>query len=132
VTFRTALSSRASNFVLSFSRWLKRHGMMQSLPSPVTASLHAISVLPRFGDPNGGLAVELRGDKGGEPLVHSVFLVARDGNTPAIAAAPAIALIRKWTRQGVSTAGVTPCVGLLDWTEVRNELMEYDIVLVRT
>jgi hypothetical protein len=106
--------------------------MMQSLPSSVTASLHAISALPRFGDPNGGLAVELRGDKGGEPLVHSVFLVARDGNTPAIAAAPAIALIRKWTRQGVSTTGVTPCVGLLDWTEVRNELMEYDIVLVRT
>jgi hypothetical protein len=35
-------------------------------------------------------------------------------------------------RQGVSAAGVTPCVGLLDWPEVRSELMDYDIVLVRT
>jgi saccharopine dehydrogenase-like NADP-dependent oxidoreductase len=132
VTFRTALSSRASNFVLSFSRWLKRRGMMQSLPSPVRASLLAISALPRFGDPNGGLGVEVRGDKDGEPLTRSVFLVARDGNTSAIAAAPAVALVRKWVRQGVSSAGVTPCVGLLDWPEVRNELMDYDIVLVRT
>jgi hypothetical protein len=98
----------------------------------VRASLHAISALPRFGDPNGGLGVVLRGDKGGEPLDRSIFLVARDGNTSAIAAAPAIALVRKWARQGVSAAGVTPCVGLLDWPEVRNELMGYDIVLVRT
>jgi saccharopine dehydrogenase-like NADP-dependent oxidoreductase len=132
VTFRTALSSRASNFVLSLSRWLKRQGMIHSLPSPVTASLYAISSLPRFGDPNGGVGVEVRGDKGGEQLVRSVFLVARDGNTSAIAAAPAIALVRKWARLGVSTAGVTPCVGLLDWPEVRNELMSYDIVLVHT
>jgi hypothetical protein len=98
----------------------------------MTASLHAISSLPRFGDPNGGLAVEVRGDKGGEPLARSIFLVARDGNTPAIAAAPAIALVRKWVRQGVSTAGVMSCVGLLDWADVRDELMGYDIVLVRT
>jgi saccharopine dehydrogenase-like NADP-dependent oxidoreductase len=132
VTFRTALSSRASSFVLSFSRWLKRHSMIHNLPLPVTASLYAISSLPRFGDPNGGLGVEVRGDKDGEQLARSVFLMARDGNTPAIAAAPAIALVRKWVRQGVSAAGVTPCVGLLDWPEVRSELMDYDIVLVRT
>ena len=131
VTFRTALSSRASNFVLSFSRWLKRRGMMRGLPRPVTASLYAIGGLPGFGDPNGGLAVEVRGDKDGRPMTRSVFLVARDGNTPAIAAAPAIALVRKWVRQGVSAAGVASCVGLLDWPEVRNELMGYDIVLVR-
>lgn len=131
VTFRTALSSHASNFVLSFSRWLKRRGMMHGLPRPVTASLYAIGGLPGFGDPNGGLAVEVRGDKDGRPLTRSVFLVARDGNTPAIAAAPAIALVRKWVRQGVSAAGVASCVGLLDWPEVRNELMGYDIVLVR-
>lgn len=132
VTFRMALSSRASNFVLSFCRWLKRRGMIRGLPAPVTASLQAISRLPGFGDPNGGLAVELRGDRDGEQLARSVFLVARDGNTPAIAAAPAIALVRKWVRRGVPNAGVTSCVGLLDWAEVRDELMGYDIVLVRT
>jgi saccharopine dehydrogenase-like NADP-dependent oxidoreductase len=132
VTFRTALSSRASNLVLSFSRGLRRRGMMRGLPPPVRASLHAISALPRFGDPNGGLGVEVRGDKGGEALTRSVFLVARDGNTPAIAAAPAVALVRKWLRQGVPNAGVMSCVGLLEWPEVRDELMGNDIVLVRT
>ncbi|MEW6330392.1 MAG: saccharopine dehydrogenase NADP-binding domain-containing protein [Pseudomonadota bacterium] len=131
VTFRTALSSRASNLVLSFSRGLRRRGMMHGLPSPVRGSLRAISAMPRFGDLNGGLGVEVRGDRGGEPRTRSVFLIARDGSTPAIAAAPAVALVRKWTRQGVSSAGVTPCVGLLDWPEVRDELMACDIVLVR-
>lgn len=131
VTLRRALSSRAGNVVLSLSRWLKRRGMMHGLPLPVRGSLRAISALPRFGDPNGGLGVEVRGERRGEPLDRSVVLVARDGSTPAIAAAPAIALVRKWTRQGVSAAGVTPCVGLLDWPEVRSELMDCDIVLVR-
>lgn len=132
VTFRTALSSRASNSVLSFSRWLKRRGMVQGLPSPVAKLLYAISVSPGFGDPNGGLGVEVRGDKGEDHLARSVFLVARDGNTSAIAAAPAIALVRKWVRLGVPVAGVTPCVGLLGWPEVRTELLGHDIVLVRT
>lgn len=131
VTFRTALSSRASNFVLSFSRWLKRRGMAHNLPAPVMALLYAIGALPGFGNPNGGLSVEVRGDKGGDNLVRSIFLVARDGSMPAIAAAPAIALVKRWVRQGVSTAGVTPCVGLLDWPDVRNELLGNDIVLVR-
>ena len=132
VTLRAALSSRASNMVLSWCRWLKRRGMMQGLPSPAAALLQAISAVPGFGDPNGGLGVELRGEKAGERLSRSVFLLARDGNTPAIAAAPAVALVKKWVRRGVATAGVVPCVDLLDWAELRDELMGHDIVLVRT
>lgn len=131
VTFRAALSSRASNAVLSLSRRLRRGGAAPEPAAPVTAALRAISALPGFGDPNGGLGVELHGDKGGEPLARTVFLLARDGSTPAIAAAPTVALVRKWVSRGVSAAGVTPCVGLLDWADVRDALREHDIVLVR-
>ena len=132
VTFRTALSSRASNFVLSFCRWLRNRGMIRSLPSPMLTLLNAFSTLPGFGDPNGGLGVEVHGDKGGDRITHSIFLVARAGNASAIAAAPSVALVKKWVREGVSAAGVTTCVGLLEWPDVRDELLDHDIVLVRT
>ncbi|MBI3777499.1 MAG: saccharopine dehydrogenase NADP-binding domain-containing protein [Gammaproteobacteria bacterium] len=132
VTFRTALSSRASNSVLSFCRWLRNRGMIRNLPSPMLTLLYAFSTLPGFGDPNGGLGVEVHGDKGGERVTRSIFLVARAGNASAIAAAPSVALVKKWVREGVSATGVTPCVGLLEWSDVCGELLEQDIVLVRT
>jgi len=60
-----------------------------------------------------------------------MFLIARDDNGPLIPCSPAIALIRQWVRQGVSTTGAMPCVGLLSLNNITNELKEYDIVLVR-
>lgn len=131
VTFRTALSSLTANLLLSSCRWFIRRDVAQNLPSPADALLRAIGAIPGVGSSNGGLAVEVRGIRKGKRLAHSVFLIARDGNGSAIAAAPSIALVKKWVREGVAAAGVTPCVGLLNWADVRNELLDYDIVLVR-
>ena len=132
VTFRTALSSRTGSVVLSLCRWLKRRDMIQNLPQPAALLLRTLSRLRGVGNRHGGLGVEVRGTKDGGRAIHSIFLIARDENSPAIAAAPAVALIKKWAREGVPGPGIKTCVGMLDWPSLRDEMAEYDIVLVRS
>jgi len=132
VTFRTALPSRTGSLVLSLCRWLRRHDMIQSLPRPAAMLLRSLGGLRGVGNRHGGLGVEIRGTKNGSRAKNSIFLVARDENSTAIAAAPAIALVKKWVREGVSTSGIKTCVGLLDWASLRNEMVDYDIILVRS
>ncbi len=80
----------------------------------------------------GGVRVEVRGRSDGQnTLAHVVYLVARDGSTPAIAAAPVVALVKKWVAHGVPESGARPAVGLVDWEDVRRELLGHDIVMVR-
>lgn len=132
VTFRTALPSRSGNIVLSMCRFLRRRGVIQSLPRPAALLLRILGGVRGLGNRHGGLGVEIRGTKNGSRARHSIFLIARDENSPAMAAAPAIALVKKWVREGVSTSGIKTCVGLLDWPSLRNEMVDYDIVLVRS
>jgi hypothetical protein len=58
-------------------------------------------------------------------------LIVRDDNGPAIACSPAVALIRKWVEHGVPESGAMPCVGLLTWDEIKAEMVDYNITLVR-
>jgi saccharopine dehydrogenase-like NADP-dependent oxidoreductase len=84
------------------------------------------------GDAAGGVRVEVRGRaEGNAALGHVVYLVARDGSTPAIAAAPVVALVKKWAEHGVPESGARPAVGLVDWDDIRRELLGHDIVMVR-
>ena len=132
VTFRMALPWRSFSLALAGVGWLGRRGVITEPPgSLLTLVRLGARLLPthRFA---GGLRVELHGEHRGEELMHTVFLVARDRHCAAISAAPVLALVKKWLAHGVATPGVTPCVGLLDWDELKAELLAYDIVLVRS
>lgn len=131
VTFRTALPWRSFNLALAGVGWLGRRGVIAEPPGALLTLVRlGARWLPtrRFA---GGLRVELRGERHGKDLTHTVFLIARDRHCAAISAAPILALARKWLAHGVATPGVTPCVGLLDWNELKAELLAHDIVLVR-
>ena len=132
VTFRMALPWRSFSLALAGVGWLGRRGVITEPPgSLLTLVRLGARLLPthRFA---GGLRVELRGEHRGEELMYTVFLVARDRHCAAISAAPILALAKKWLAHGVATAGVTSCVGLLGWDELKAELLAYDVVLVRS
>lgn len=131
VTFRTGLPWRGLNLALSFLGWLKRRGLLANVPAPLAAVIRASSRLPSLGHAGGGLGVEVHGEKRGRELTHTAYLIARDGGGAAIAAAPMLALVRKWVTHGVPVAGAMPCVGMFGWEELRNELLGHDVVLVR-
>lgn len=132
VTFRSALPWRSFNLALAGVGWLGRRGVITDPPgSLLTLVRLGARILPTR-RVAGGLRVELRGERRGEDLTHTTFLIARDRHNAAISAAPILALVKKWLARDVSTSGVTPCIGLLDWSELRAELVDYDIVLVRS
>ncbi len=131
VTFRMALPWRLFNLALAGVGWLGRREMLHAPPVWLLTLVRlGARWLPtrRFA---GGLRVEVRGERRGVELAHTAFLIARDRHSQAIAAAPILALVKKWVARGTAERGVLPCVGLLDWDEIRAELRDYDIVLIR-
>ena len=72
------------------------------------------------------------GEKNGKALEDAMCLIARDEDGSLIPCSRAIALVRQWVQQGVSTTGAMPCVGLLKLDDITEQLKDYDIVLVRT
>jgi saccharopine dehydrogenase-like NADP-dependent oxidoreductase len=132
VTFRIALPWRSFNLALAGVGWLRRHEVITQTPaSLLTLARAGARLLPTRRLP-GGIRVELRGERRGEELTHTAALLARDRHSAAISTAPILALVKQWLARGVAQPGVMPCVGLLSWDELKAELRDYDIVLVRS
>jgi hypothetical protein len=130
VSFRAGLQLNLFNYGLAFLGWLKRRGWVEDLRSRAGLLIALSSLFKAFGDSTGALRVEVIGRKGRLDVERIVELVARDDNGPAIPCSPSIALVRKWVREGVSTSGAMPCIGLLTLDDIRAELKAFDIVLV--
>lgn len=131
VTFRAGLELNMFNYGLAILGRMRRWGWIKNL-SRWAPGLAAIGHFSHgLGNVAGGMRVLVRGRKDGQEVEHTVFLLARDANGPAIGCSPAVALIRKWVRHGPSDVGALPCVGLLTWDELKAELVDYDITLVR-
>jgi short subunit dehydrogenase-like uncharacterized protein len=75
--------------------------------------------------------VAMRGTRRSAEEEHVVYLIARDGAGPAIAAAPILALVRRWVEQGVNETGALSSVGLLTFDDLKPELVRHDITLVK-
>jgi len=131
VSFRAGMELRLFNHGLYVMAWLRRLGWLKSLTG-LTRSLSISSRLFRgLGTAHGGMRVHVRGRKNGNELQHTIFLISRGTNGLVISCSPALALIRKWVERGVSTSGAVPCVGQLSWDEIKTEMVNHDIVLVR-
>lgn len=131
VTSRAVLPSRSYNLALYILGWLKRRDVIRDIPKLSVPLIRIGSAILDSEAIRGGMRVLVRGQKGDEEIAHTVFLIARDDNMAAVAAAPCIALIKKWISQDVPFTGAAPCVGMLSWDEIKDELLDYDIVLVR-
>jgi saccharopine dehydrogenase-like NADP-dependent oxidoreductase len=79
-----------------------------------------------------GVHVHVLGQQKGTVGKRSACLIARSDSGTAMSCSPAIALIKKWVHEGVSSAGAMPCVGLLTLDAIGSELAGHDIVLVRS
>jgi saccharopine dehydrogenase-like NADP-dependent oxidoreductase len=79
-----------------------------------------------------GIRVMVRGLRNGEEIARAVTLISRDRSAGAIASSPVLALLKRWVREGVADPGARPCVDLLGLDAIKEELMDRDIVLVRS
>lgn len=79
-----------------------------------------------------GIRVAVRGLRNSEQITRAVTLISRDPGAGAIACSPVLALLRKLVREGVADPGARPCIDLLDLDAIKAELMDRDVVLVRS
>ena len=131
VTFRAGLELALFNYGLAILGRMRRWNWIKNLSNWAPGLAATGHLFRSFGGVAGGLQVQVCGRKQGQDIEHTVSLLARDANGPAIECSPAVALIRKWVERGVSDTGAMPCVGLLTWDEIRAELVNHDITLVR-
>lgn len=109
---------------------LKRHNRIADLSRHMRPLLKASRMFRAAGDATGGVRVAVRGEHNGQKVEHHAFLVARHTHGIVIPASPSVALIRKWVRQGVSSTGAMPGVGLLTLDDIRQVLRGYEVSLV--
>lgn len=131
VTFRAGMELSLFNYGLAILGRFRRWGWIKNLTGWAPGLMATSHFFRAFGGVAGGMRVRVRGRKRGQEVEHTVFLMARDANGPAISSSPAVALIRKWVEHGVPEPGAVPCVGILTWDEIRAELVDYDITQVR-
>lgn len=131
VTFRAGLELKLFNRGLFVLARMRRLGWIKNLPGWTPSLLAASRLFRGLGSVTGGMRVLVRGRKNEEDIQHTVFLVSRDANGLAISSSPALALVRKWVERGVAEAGAVPCIGQLTWNEIKAEMVNHDIVLVR-
>jgi saccharopine dehydrogenase-like NADP-dependent oxidoreductase len=135
VTARVATPSALFSAGVAVAGWLKRRGMLRDLTRPVRWLLRVSPAFAGSGarQPGAALRVEVRGQHQGRPAAQTLTLLARHDSGHAISAAPIAALVRRWLAQGGGEGGATPCVGLLDWDDIRAELLAdgAEVVLIR-
>lgn len=131
VTFRAGLELNLFNFGLVVLGRMRRWGRIKNLSRWAPGLVALSRFFHGFGSAAGGMQVRVHGRKHGADIEHTAFLIARDADGPAIECSPAVALIRKWVERGVTDFGAVPCVGLLTWDDIRAELVNHDITLVR-
>lgn len=132
VTFRVGLRQPLLNYALSgLSRFRRgRYTTGVEGKDMTEAEMHD-GVQDLVGKP-ASIRVRVHGQRNGTDIVRAACLTARGNSGAAIPCSPAIALIREWVQRGVARIGAVPCVGLLDLEAIKAQLLDYDIVLVRS
>lgn len=126
VTARAALARPGMNRALAALGRLRRRGWAAG-----RAPLRLFALLGGRGRVLvSAVGVELQGERAGAPVTQRVHLLARDTSIAHVAASPAIALLRRWVRQGAGEPGAYACVGLVDFEDLKAELLTRDVVLV--
>lgn len=132
VSVRAGLRTPLLNYGLAalgrFNRRRHAAAVAAKRPGPIEIS----GGFQNLVDKTAGVRVRVHGQRDGVDVCRAACLIARNRSGAAISCSPAIALIKKWVRDGVPRAGAIPCLGLLSLEALKAELSGHDVVLVRS
>ncbi|MEE8482212.1 MAG: saccharopine dehydrogenase NADP-binding domain-containing protein [Acidiferrobacterales bacterium] len=131
-TFRMGLQVGLFNRALGLLGWLHRIGRLKR-PARYTGLLHLLS--RRFrkrGDASYAIQAQVSGSQGGEEVNHSIALVEAESGGMGIITSVVITLVKRWVEHGVSETGAYSAVGYVSLDDIRPELIDHDVKLVRS
>jgi saccharopine dehydrogenase-like NADP-dependent oxidoreductase len=132
VTFRVGLSRAWWSYALAALGRYRRRRYLAEQAQRNPGSVDGRDGLQNLVDKTASIQVRVRGQCDGAEVVHSACLIARNDSGAAIASSPAIVLVKRWVREGVTEPGAVPCLGLLSLEAIKAGLLGHDIVLVRS
>lgn len=132
VTFRVGLSRASWSYALAALGRYRRRRYLAEQAQQNPGSVDGRDGFQDLVDKTASIQVRMRGQRDGAEVVHCACLIARNDSGAAIASSPAIALVKRWVRDGVTDPGAVPCLGLLSLEAVKAGLLGHDIVLVRS
>jgi saccharopine dehydrogenase-like NADP-dependent oxidoreductase len=132
VEFRAALELKSQHAVLWLAAALRRMGL------PLPLARHAgwldrvsTNLLDRFGSPNGGMQVYVRGTRpDGKTGTATWSLLAPGGNGPEIPGMAALLLTAQLARGTLAARGAMPCMGLLTLDDFAPHFQQWGIQTV--
>ncbi len=130
VTFRTGLARPLLNYGAALvSRLARRRRIVEQEPKETSAASIGLQELLAS---TIGIRVAVRGLRNGEAITRAATLISRERAAGVIASSPVLALLRRWVREGIADPGARPCIDLLGLDAIKAELMDKDVVLVRS
>lgn len=131
VTARAGFAPGLLNKILAGLAIMRRNGKAERLSLATGLLLRVAARMTRAYANTAAIRIAVQGVRHGVEEEYVAYLVGRNGAGPAIAAAPILALVRKWVGAGVSDTGAVVCADLLDFNDLKPELVDHDVVLVR-
>ncbi len=130
-TFRMGLQPGLVNRALGFLAWLRRIGWLKK-PMRYTRLLHALTRrFRRMGNASYAIQVQVLGTKGNQDVNHAATLVEADSNGMGITTSIVITLVKQWLENDVEDAGAFTAMGLVGLDDIKPELIEHNVKLVR-
>ncbi|MFV1998395.1 MAG: saccharopine dehydrogenase family protein [Acidiferrobacterales bacterium] len=130
-TFRMGLQPGWLNRALGLLGWLRRIGLLKR-PMRYTGLLHVLA--RRFrqrGDAGYAIQVQVQGTQGSREVSHAVTLVEADSAGMGITTSIVITLIKRWIETGVEDSGAFTTIGLVNFEDVKSELINNHVKMVR-
>ena len=131
VIFRTGFELSLFNLGTSWLAWRKRKKQGKRPEAYTSLLANAAWWLRNFGSDKDALGVMMKGEVAGQEVDHVAYLIGRSQSSLVIPCAPVVSLIKKWVNQGIDRPGAISCQDILQMDDVRLELSQHDIVLVR-
>lgn len=132
VTFRTGFELNIFNFGLSFLSWMTHQNRIQQPVRLAKTLLQMGRLLRNRGSDHDAMGVRVSGvTHSDEGLCHNIYLVGRSGSGPAIPCSPVVSLLKKWVSEGIDQTGALNCYDLVSFQDIKSELRNHDVVMVR-
>jgi saccharopine dehydrogenase-like NADP-dependent oxidoreductase len=130
-TFCMGLQLGLFNRGLGLLGWLRRIGRLKQ-PTRYTRLLHALARRFRgMGDASYAIQVQVSGTDDDKEVTHSATLVEAESEGLGIVTSIVITLVKHWIEHGVEDSGAITALGLFSLDDIKPELIEHDVKLVR-
>ena len=131
-TFRFGLQSGFLNGGLAFLGWLRRIGMIKAPARFARPLFAAARRIGRSGGSTYVVQVEVTGSQADTPVEHAAALLDAESDGLSLQTAMIVNIATRWIEQGTVDSGATSAIGMTSLEQLKPDLIERHVKLIRS